>query len=671
MKKTNFYYSPKLEQFNKFSHRLNKMIDNGTFYRLSTQKRNMLICRLKRLYNQLLGFIPEFKLKHILAAAAALVLSIGAGTSYAQTFGPPQINPFGLTSVIGYAFPSFVDIDGDGDFDAFVVEGSGPSSAIKYFENTGTNISPAFAAPQTNPFGLDSVAGYLAAPSFVDIDGDGDFDAFVSREWGYGGVLTYFANMGTNTAPVFAAPQINPFGLVDTVYYATPAFVDIDSDGDFDLFVGEYYGSLKYFQNTGSNTAPAFAAQQTNPFGLDSVAGYIAAPDFVDIDGDGDFDAFVGGEYYGTLTYFENTGTNIAPAFAVPQANPFGLTVLAYLAAPDFVDIDGDGDFDLFIGEYGGAIKYFENTTTPNCPSPIYLTAANATQTTADLSWTSTNAGAAYTIEYGPVGFILGTGTTLTGISIAGANTQSISGLTPTTLYDFYIQEDCGAGNFSANVGPLLFGPSPVNDGCSGAIALACGDIINYTTVVASPDSVLSCGTGNGTGGGVWFSFTGTGDTINASLCGSTYDTKIRVYTGACGALVCETGIDDFCGLQSEVSWLSTPGVTYYILVHGWDNSEGFFTLNMCNTVGIKENDIEANIVIYPNPANETFNISIQGKNESEDMTLEIMNSIGQIMLKEQIEVSKEINTADFVKGLYFIKLSSKNSIITRKLIVL
>ncbi|MBW8050593.1 MAG: T9SS type A sorting domain-containing protein [Cytophagales bacterium] len=354
MKTMNYYYSDKLGQFKEFSRRLNKMIDNGSFNSLSSEKRNMLIGRLRRLFNQLLDYMPELKLKHILAAAAIFVLSLKTISSNAQTFGAMQTNPFGLATVDTLARPAFVDIDGDSDFDAFVGDENGD---LIYFQNLGTSTSPAFTTPQANPFGLANVD--YAAPTFVDIDGDGDFDAFVGE---YYGNIKYFQNTGTNTAPAFAAQQTNPFGLANVGYIlAAPTFVDIDGDGDFDAFVGEYYGALKYFQNTGTNTAPAFAAQQTNPFGLASV-GYNAAPSFVDIDGDGDFDLFVG-EYYGAIKYFPNTGSNTAPAFAAQQNNPFGLADVGSLSAPAFVDIDGDGDKDLFVGEYYGAIKYFQNTS--------------------------------------------------------------------------------------------------------------------------------------------------------------------------------------------------------------------------------------------------------------------------------------------------------------------
>ena len=37
-----------------------------------------------------------------------------------------------------------------------------------------------------------------------------------------------------------------------------PALVDIDDDGDLDLFAGESSGDLNFWRNVGSPTAPAF-----------------------------------------------------------------------------------------------------------------------------------------------------------------------------------------------------------------------------------------------------------------------------------------------------------------------------------------------------------------------------------------------------------------------------
>ncbi|GIW91604.1 MAG: hypothetical protein KatS3mg109_2036 [Pirellulaceae bacterium] len=281
------------------------------------------------------------------------------GSSSAPAFGAPQTNPFGLQDVEDRSSPEFVDIDGDGDLDAFVVQGSG---GIIYRQNIGSKSLPRFASRGlvTNPFGLRDLGSFSIA-EFVDIDADGDLDAFVGER---SGNIIYFQNTGSSSAPGFAGPVTNPFGLQDVGSFSSPEFVDIDGDGDLDAFVGEGYGNIIYFQNTGSSSAPAFGGPVTNPFGLQGMGGY-ANPAFVDIDGDGDLDAFVG---YGSITiYFQNTGSSSAPAFAGPVTNPFGLQPIGGDTRPAFVDIDGDGDLDAFVG-YGNII-YYQNTGSSSAPA--------------------------------------------------------------------------------------------------------------------------------------------------------------------------------------------------------------------------------------------------------------------------------------------------------------
>jgi hypothetical protein len=224
-----------------------------------------------------------------------------------------------------------------------------------------------------NPFGLTSTY-YYAMPAFADLDDDGDMDLMVSD---YYNGLHYFENTGTASEPAFADPLLNPFGIeFNFSYFLFPiTFADIDNDGDMDLFAGEsflgytnFFGNIQYYENTGTASNPAFASPQENPFGLTNTF-FLACPTLADLDGDGDLDLLVGeglisgayNPYDGNFQYFENTGTPTEPAFTDPVLNPFGLVSTNYLALPTFVDLDDDGDFDLLVGEYFGALEYYEN----------------------------------------------------------------------------------------------------------------------------------------------------------------------------------------------------------------------------------------------------------------------------------------------------------------------
>jgi hypothetical protein len=99
---------------------------------------------------------------------------------------------------------------------------------------------------------------------------------------------------------------------------------------------------------------------------------------------------------------------------------------------------------------------------------------------------------------------------------------------------------------------------------------------------------------------------------VTASLCGSGYDTGIEVRTGgACpGGTTIACNDDHSCpgsnGFQSQVSFNALPGVTYYILVDGWNGSSGAYVLNV---TGIPCPDPAlAHLVILPQfPSNRLF----------------------------------------------------------------
>ncbi|NYT27373.1 MAG: VCBS repeat-containing protein [Candidatus Thiodubiliella endoseptemdiera] len=132
---------------------------------------------------------------------------------------------------------------------------------FKYYQNTGTTSNPAYEAKtgDSNPFnGID--VGYSAKPTLADIDGDGDLDLVVG---GSDGTLKYYQNTGITSNPTYEVKtgDSNPFDGIDVGDYSAPTLADIDGDGDLDLVMGEVYGTLKYYQNTGTTSNPAYEAK--------------------------------------------------------------------------------------------------------------------------------------------------------------------------------------------------------------------------------------------------------------------------------------------------------------------------------------------------------------------------------------------------------------------------
>lgn len=132
----------------------------------------------------------------------------------------------------------------------------------------------------------------------------------------------------------------------------------------------------------------------------------------------------------------------------------------------------------------------------------------------------------------------------------------------------------------------------PSNNACANATPITCGGNAAGSTVSATIDGPpADCG-GGSVAPDLWYTVTGTGTAMTASLCGSSYDTQIDVYTGACGALTNIGGCnDDFCGIQSQMTWASTLGVIYRIRVHGFNGSTGSFSLALsCIPAGSFQN---------------------------------------------------------------------------------
>ena len=284
---------------------------------------------------------------------------------WSQIFSENNYNAESSALIWGNAAPTFVDINNDGDYDLFIGERDG---TINYYENVGGPITPVWASVVENYNSID--VGYYSKPAFIDINGVMGYDMFIGEQ---DGTINYYENIGTPTSPVWAEVVEN-YNSIDLGDHSTPTFVDIDNDGDHDLFIGKIHGlnyEIYFYENKGTINSPSWSEcwQMLHPDIIYANKKFNSnTPAFVDIDNDGDYDLFLG-KIGGTITYYENIGSPNYPYWKGIQPY-YNLIDIGCNSKPIFVDIDidNDGDYDLFIGEQNGTINYYENIGTPTSP---------------------------------------------------------------------------------------------------------------------------------------------------------------------------------------------------------------------------------------------------------------------------------------------------------------
>jgi hypothetical protein len=89
---------------------------------------------------------------------------------------------------------------------------------------------------------------------------------------------------------------------------------------------------------------------------------------------------------------------------------------------------------------------------------------------------------------------------------------------------------------------------------------------------------------------------------------------------------------------------------------------------------GLTDYDLISNVNVYPNPATSLFYIEFNAM-EKETLSIELMNSTGQWIIQKEETINAggnklEIDPGDITKGVYILKLKSRNNILVKKLVI-
>ncbi|PZO24813.1 MAG: hypothetical protein DCE86_16205 [Flavobacteriaceae bacterium] len=282
---------------------------------------------------------------------------------------------------------------------------------------------------------------------------------------------------------------------------------------------------------------------------------------------------------------------------------------------------------------------------------------------------------------------VLYTGTPGSLVEVAGScaegNTLNFINLTPGTVYYARVFTNSALPTVSTAFTLCVSTPpvAPVNDNCSGAIALtASGDFTTGAIVgtVSGATTVTgltyACQTNRAED--VWYSVvvpaSGRLTIETKAQTGSTMtDSVLSVFSGTCSSLT-EIACDDDTG-DGNFSMLTvtnqTPGATLYIGVWRYGTAAantGEFRIAAYDASLSTPTFGDANFRAYPNPVVDVLNLSYT----QEISNVSVFNLLGQQVLTKTIGATDaSVDMSSLAGGTYLVKVAVDNQVKTIKVI--
>jgi len=286
------------------------------------------------------------------------------------------------------AYPFLADIDQDGltdlfvgnygyydtsFYDEFLILHTEQIGQIAWLKNTGTIQQPFFTLVDRDFAGISVLRIKGISPAFGDLDGDGDADLLIGCE--NGKIIFYKNNSQPGSNDNFELVETN-YQSIDIGSFSSPQLFDLDSDNLTDLVIGEKGGNLNYYRNTGSESNPVYSLI-TDSLGKINVTDYNVSLDgystpFFYRDAHNHTHLLVGSEQ-GKIYYYTEIDGNLDGEFMLSDtlAGLIGIDDMfndfGYRSSCSLGDLDHDAYPELVAGNFSGGLNYISK----NSQSPV------------------------------------------------------------------------------------------------------------------------------------------------------------------------------------------------------------------------------------------------------------------------------------------------------------